>query len=346
MGSKDWTLELGERTVNPADADEVLKDKVSERKRKQLERQEEIDEAAHKAKLAELQKKTVTSEVSVDKAGREQPPASPFVVKGEVNMGTIDFQAQQREAQAELKRLRDEGDKQNQTLGQINQQLRDEIHKKEMAIVEIGLRAEIQKGNEKLEQLIQQGGTKKNFLEEYSEQIATAKSLGLYNPQAGTNASEMIEIKKMEFNQTLELRRLAREEKRDDRALLFEMKKWDDEKEFRKEEVVRAKKRDEMWASAPETIGRFIARGMVEGGMGGDSVGESPVGEEAPPIPKGKQPGLAAGVGEAGVMKCPQCQEPTLAVGPTARVAVCGNCGAKYPIKRVKQEVASPVEEE
>jgi hypothetical protein len=303
--------------------------------------------------LAKGRAERAESEAKAAKAARElekiqsgeDKSDSPFKVKGEVNMGTIDFQAQQREAQAELKRLREDADSQLQTQGQVNQQLRDELHKKEMAIVEIGLKAEIQKSNETLERLIQQIGTKKGFMEEYNEALTTAKTLGLYNPQAGGDASVTIQLKKMEFEQTMALRKMMQEDKRADKQFQLEMRKYDDEREFKKEEVERAKKRDEMWAGAPETIGRFIARGVAESGMGGDSVGESPISEEAPPAPKGKQLGILAGVGEAGEAECPQCQQ-TLAIGPTARVAVCANCGAKYPIKRVKQEATTSVEEE
>ena len=50
--SKDFILEMGGRTVAPMATDELLRSKVSERQRKEIARQEEIDEAEHKSKMA------------------------------------------------------------------------------------------------------------------------------------------------------------------------------------------------------------------------------------------------------------------------------------------------------
>jgi len=57
MAKKDFLLAMGERSVNRGNTDELLRSKISERKRKELDRQEEIDDQRHKAQMAELKKK-------------------------------------------------------------------------------------------------------------------------------------------------------------------------------------------------------------------------------------------------------------------------------------------------
>lgn len=298
--------------------------------------------AKGRAERAEAEARAAKAMADARKAesGEDKSQESPFKVEGKFNMGTIDFQAQQREAQEELKRLRDEADKQLQAQGQVNQQLRDDLHKKELDILQIGLQSQIQQSNERLELLIQQLGTRKTFMEEYNEALTTAKQLGMMQPQLGGDATVQIELKKMEFDHSMALRKMMREEKQADRDFQLQLKKFDDDREFRREELERQKKRDDMFASAPETFGRVVARGLMEGGRGEIE------GEAAAPVGgRGRQPAIIAGVGEAGETECPKCHA-AIAIGPTARTAVCANCGAKYPIKRVAPEAEAAVEEE
>jgi len=84
-------------------------------------------------------------------------------------------------------------------------------------------------------------------------------------------------------------------------------------------------------------IGTAIAKGMMA------SAGGAGVGSEPAPKGSGSGQAITADIGRGGEVKCSQCHQP-VAVGPTARTAVCSGCGTKYPIKRVQAE--SPVESE
>ncbi|GAI91654.1 unnamed protein product [marine sediment metagenome] len=76
--------------------------------------------------------------------------------------------------------------------------------------------------------------------------------------------------------------------------------------------------------------------------------GRGGVTEEAPAetkAPRGKQGHhVEAGWGDIGEVECPGCSQP-LAIGSTARVAICANCGEKVSVKRVGEKPVASEEE-
>jgi len=188
---------------------------------------------------------------------------------------------------------------------------------------------------EVLTKMIESRASQKTFMEQFTEAKQTAEALGMAHPSPETgDLQTKLALEKLKFEQTVELRRLAKEEKAEARTWQLELRRLDDERDARKVEATRQVKRDEMFANAPAVIGGAIAKGLMETGGGGVSG-----------APKGKMGHhVEAGVGESGEFECSSCSQP-VGIGPTAKSATCSNCGARFSIKRVEPQVASAEEE-
>jgi len=158
--------------------------------------------------------------------------------------------------------------------------------------------------------------------------VEAVKILGFDKPSSAGDLNTQIQLKKMEFDQTVQLRRLSREEKASERQWQLELRRLDDERAAKHQESAQAAKRDEMVAKAPELIGRAIAQGIMASGEG-KAAASQPITSR-----KGdKSHHVEAGQGEAGEVECPGCGQP-VAIAPTADKAICANCGSKYDIDR------------
>lgn len=325
MADKSWLLEVGERgEIATENSEDLVKNAMAERKRKQIDRQEEIDELAHTAKVADLQKKTKESTAEADKVERKAEEGG-FKVTGGVHLGTIDLQQERMAAQEELKRLNTEKENQIKQIGAANDTLRDKIQEQQNKLIELTFKSQM----ELMQRSIDSNKTTvKSFGEQYQEVLETTKLLGLTNSPVANDANVQIELKKMEFENQMALRQMSREDKRSDRQFQLELKKFDQERDFRQQELAQKEKRDAMFTGAPEMIGKVLAQGLKERAV---SAAETTIAEKAP----GKGRGFEAGVGEGGEVPCPECEQP-IAIGATARQAVCANCGTTYPIKRMK----------
>lgn len=79
------------------------------------------------------------------------------------------------------------------------------------------------------------------------------------------------------------------------------------------------KSTDDRSGTLLRVIGEAIGKGLIEGEL----LKRNP----------SRMLSIEARVGESGEVECTQCHQ-SIAIGETAKVAVCANCGAKYPIKR------------
>lgn len=266
------------------------------------------------------------------RGGGGEGSEGPFKVTGGVSLGNIDLQRDREEARTELERLKKEADEAARATGQENQQLRDKIHEQEIKMLNITFQAQM----EVLTKMIESSTSKKSFIEQYTEAMETAKTLGYQQttPQPG---SEMIqlELKKLDFDHTLALKKMTREDRAEGRKWDLELRRLDDERKAKEAELAQQQKRDEMIASAPQMIGGAIAKGMMESKGGG----------EAPAAPKTSQRyELPVPQGEEGVTHCPKCGTE-MGVGPTAKSAICAKCNTKVFIKRVGKSEKPAAEE-
>ena len=280
-----------------------------------------------KAKDAKAEREYLEEQRRIDRIGQpaepSKPPESPVKVTGEVSLGNIDFQQEREEATAELRRLKQEADEAGKGLAQENMQLREKIHEQQNKVLEITLQAQIQE----LTRMIQSNAPQKNIAEQIKEAEETGALLGLARPSPQTSDIQAsLALKKLDFEQTVELRRLAKEERAEGRRWQLELRRMDDERDARRQEEERQRKRDEMFAKAPTMIGGALPKGIIE------TEASKPSG-----APAGRtKHHIEAPVGEGGEVQCSECGQP-VTIGPTARSAVCANCETKYSIKRTEK---------
>lgn len=330
MTNKNWPLEVGERGRSGEDGDVLLSSKVSERKRKEIQRQEEVDEAEHKAKMAKLKKETKSAAAETEKVEKKSEQSESGVkVLGEVNMGKVDLQEQSREAQEELKKMRRDAEESARAQGQVSDELREKVHDKEMEVLKVTFQAQM----DMLTKTLESKGSQKSLLEQLADLRETAKEIGLAEPQSAGDLTVQVELKKIELEHQLTLRKMMREDKASDRDFQLKLRELDDKRERDKQELLMQQKNQDFWKGAPAAIGQAMYEGIK-------ASQPSDITEEAPQETKrrGKGHHIEIGKGEGGVLPCPDCGAE-IQVGPTARQGVCANCGLSIPVKRVAAEV-------
>lgn len=320
-----WALTIGKRVggTSDVDTDSLLRQKQIDRERARIERQEEIDAAEHEARIAKLNKEKVIAESTVEKAGEKKEEAAPsgFKVTGGVDIGTFNLQQEREDAKAESERLRAEVAKSAEHTAQENATLRQQLHTAEMREMKAISEASIAAISDKID--------RRSPVEIISDIKAMAAELGLKAPDPGvSDPSLQLQIIQMqhaeaqrqrEFEWQMQKDRDAREDKKDERSDLRAMKAA---------ELNVERERTELFAKAPEVIGMAIGHALRDSGNGDGGGG-------APAKKGSKGQAITAAPGQSGEISCGQCGGP-LAVGPTAKMAVCPNreCGAQYPIRR------------
>lgn len=284
----------------------------------------ESEVAKSKASAAEAEAKAEEAKARAERAksgeSASKEAESGIKTKGEFDIGKFNIQEilqQQVADRDELKRQAEESASRQQ---QVSDELREKLHAAEMQVLKTSFEAQMQL----LTKMIEANAAKGTFMEQYQATINMAKELGFNQPQAGGDLAGQVELKKMEFEQNLELRKYAREEKRADREFQRQLRVDEDEREFKKKDAERQEKRDQMFASTPEVLGRAIGSALVQG----QGVGAEPA--------KGRSRGIhvEVGFGESGETDCPSCGQP-IGIGPTMRTAVCSGCGMRVPVRRV-----------
>jgi len=332
--------------------DEENKDPLKEAQKftKQMAAGAIIESEVAKSKAA-AEKATAEAEEAKAKAeraksGGAENKESPLKVTGSVDLGKFNYQEMLQQQQQDLKDLKKEAEDQAGRQAVVSNELREKLHDKEMEVLKTSFGAQMQV----LTKMIETNASKGSFMEQYSAVVETAKTLGYSQPQMAGDLSSQIELKKMEFNQAMELKKMARDERRADREFQRqlnrdadererELNRDADEREDKKAERAQQGRRDDMIAKTPQYIGGAIAQGLLANQGGGRGVAEeAPPGPTAPKGKQGKQGRhVEAGWGESGEVECPGCSEP-VAIGSTARVAVCSNCGEQFPIRRVGEK--------
>lgn len=332
MVEKPWTTAFGKTAETLENPDILLGDKVSERRRNQIKREEEKDEAKHKADMAGYKKAETSAEAAVEKSGeKKEDTAGGYKITGGLNLGNINLQEERQAAMAETERLRKEAaDSANRT-AQENNQLRIDLHEAQMR--------EIKATNAAAIELIRDKIDSRSPGEIIADIRKMAAELGLKAPDPGISdpslSLQMVELqnaeaaREREFQWRMQKDREDREDRKEERK---------DERDYKVAQLTIQREKNDMFSKAPQVIGAAIASGMMA------NSGEP----EAPSAPsqKSKAQVITAGIGESGEAECIKCHQP-VAIGPTARKAVCAGCGMEYAIKRVRTESpGEPPEEE
>jgi len=161
---------------------------------------------------------------------------------------------------------------------------------------------------------------------------ATAKQLGLVEPQATGDLMAQIELKKLDF--TLEDRKFEHEIALNRLVGEQEARREElrDKKEFQRAQLAQDAERNQMVAKAPQMVGGVIAQAMRDRDEGRRVTEEAPAESKAPRRKRAHH--VDAGWGESGEVECPGCNQP-ITIGPTAEVAVCAACDERFPIRRI-----------
>ncbi len=307
-------------------ANAIIESEVAKSKASVAKAEAEAEEARAKAERA--------------KSGESSTKESPVQIKGSVDLGHFNYQEILERQQKDLKDLKQEADQQATSQQAISDDLRERLHAKEMDVMKTSFEAQMQT----LGKMIESNASKGTFMDQYNGMIEMAKTLGFHQPQMAGEVGTQMALKKLEFEQTSELRRMAREDKRADREFQRQLNKDADDREADKVERARLEKRDEMFANAPKVLGSAIAQGYLASASKGEGGGITEAANQGAKASQGNQGyQVEAGWGENGQVECPNCHQP-VAIGPTARVALCANCSGKLSIVRIGEKPG--VEEE
>lgn len=268
-------------------------------------------------------------------------PAPPITIRGSVNLGDIDFQAQAREAaakeerQAELRALEaKEMRTRNDELAERNKQL------------EIGtLKEQISQQMDQLRQVVSAGLQKpKNFFEQYEEIMGMVNKLGALNPKEGNSDPKFqLEILKMNAQIAKDDREFKQQMRNDDRKWNLEMEKVAQERVADERKIQAERERNALFANSFKGIGAAVAAGLLETGKGAIP---SDSGITQQPLPTTSRPKrIEADEGAAGEIKCPNCGTG-IGVGPTSTQATCASCGLTLEVRRRPAKASQPEPEE
>jgi hypothetical protein len=268
----------------------------------------------------------------------QNPPEQPepaFQVKGSVNLGNFDMQAQQEQARQEAEKHRTES---QMKIDKLN----DEISstRKQMTEIQInGMRSELLGKIDELNKAIQSGSRNGGIVEQLTAIEALAEKIGYVKPgTVPTNLQTTIELKRLELEMKREERRWTQEMKKDDRMWQLELKKLDQQTRETEAKLAAEKEKMAAFANIPERIGSVLAQGVLAQGGQSAPVAAQP----APTTTRKKIPAkvIEAEEGATGEIDCPACGS-IVGIGPTTATAECANCHLRIPVKRLPPAEAS-----
>ena len=297
-----------------------------------------------KTKEAKAEREYGEEQIRIARMHNPESSEPGFKVTGGVKLD-IDPLRDQREAREAAEKVRvkaeEEKEKRDEEIKKITverdekaRELQDTKLSAVMKEMTGSFNAALKTMNEKLEE-VRAGADPTAMVSQFkvlsnlSEEIASMRG----TPAVGDSALQL-EITKLEMAN-------ARAEREFQARLAQEARQWDlekikleDDRYFRKQEAARQQRKDDMFANAPAAVGSAIAKGMMDA-EGANSISKAPkskVGQH-----------VEAGVGESGEFECSSCGHP-VAIGPTARAAICSNCETRFPIERKQPEI-EPEEE-
>lgn len=283
----------------------------------------ETQAKAARAKREYLEEQKMSQHISEP----EPPPEAPFKIKGEVNLGTIDYQEQQKTAAAAAETARKEAQDRIVKAEQERDDARKSLTEAQIAHMNIQLGGKI----EQLQQAIAQNN--RGGIEEQLAAIdKLANTLGYQKPVPGpTDSSLTLALKELEWRMKKEDREFTRQMKQDERVWQIEIRRLDQQAHEAEARLKSEKDKYAMFASAPERAGAVIAQAMMDKANSG---GQAPITRQSRAPAGGQTYHAEANEGEVGEIPCPECQSP-IGISPTARKAECINCHTKISINRI-----------
>lgn len=259
------------------------------------------------------------------------------------------------------KQARGEDEAEKGQLAQENEQLKEEIHKKEIQLVEEKLGDKI----DRLGQSLKEGADKKTISDQVAEIRQVATELGMGGggskfedvqaaldlverlrpasktlPEQVKDARDLIdtfgqktdgagnlslEIEKIRGDRELQVEKLRTERAVGDRDFQLRMKQWELEREDKKAiasaELMVKKEGNQLLADVVEKLATIITAAA------GGAVGAAGAGAIASRV-------IEAGEGDAGTTECPGCHT-VIPISEADTDVICAGCGARYNIERM-----------
>ena len=257
-----------------------------------------------------------------------EPPESPFQVKGEFNLGKIDFQEQQRLATETAERARKEAAENVKEAEKQRDEARQALASGNLANMQRELGTKI----EALQTAIADNN-KGGIVEQLAGIEKIAGILGYQKPEVGpTDSTLTLEIKKLEWAMKKEDRDFQRLMKQDERHWQIELKKLEQSSREADAKLKQENEKYQALANIPERIGVAFAQGYKDraNGQQADFETQEQIQKETFHA--------EASEGEAGEIDCPQCQT-AIGIGPTTRLAECAKCHTKVTVSRKTESV-------
>ena len=212
--------------------------------------QNTISQEAAKTRKAEADASKAEAEAQrAVNGGGEKAEKDGFKVTGGIRYN-VDMDEERRRSEERTERLQKESAESAQRMNTENNQLKEQIHNEQIAALKEGVLSEIAKMNAMIQSQAAQG----TFIDQYNATIEMAKALGLNKDAGASDLIGQIELKKLDFEQSIQLRRLTEEDKERDRKYQLDLKRLDDERDQRRLENQRSEARDSMFAELPKRI--------------------------------------------------------------------------------------------
>jgi hypothetical protein len=264
-----------------------------------------------------------------------QKPEPPFKVTGEFNLGKIDVQEQQRQAQATAEQARKDADTAVQRERERADGLSEALQKEKID----GIRRDFENKFNDLTKTIERLATAprkderpihEQFKEQFTALQALAKELGFEKTSTGQDPMIQLELAKLNYQQSKEEREFKWKMRQDEKNFQLQIKQMDKDDAYRNAALAQQARKDDMLASLPQQIGSAIARGVMESEGGGASQGGISQRQQGP----AKTYQFEAPEGEGGKIECPSCHAE-VGIGSDTTSAECAWCRSKFTITRI-----------
>ena len=289
--------------------------------------------------LKRARREALEEDKALESVTNPSHPEPAFQIKGSVDMGTINIQENEKRTREEAEKAHQEAAAREKELTTKLEASRGELAEARMSAMMKEISTQFLSAVKQMDQKIDQvaKGADPSGLATYIDTLEKLATKMGYQRGGGDSAVGDPQIQ-------IELQKMKAEEAARERLFQLEMKKFEYEMqrqgrkdiaeiELKKEELEAKKKRDEMFASAPEMVGRAIARGMMEEGSSAPILNKK---VSADGKIKGR---VTAARGEAGEVDCPQCGQP-IVIGPTANTATCAGCNLGISVDRIEKQIA------
>jgi hypothetical protein len=229
--------------------------------------------------------------------------------------------------------------------GASQKSIADQISEIKKAATELGMGSSKISEIQEMMTLIDRLNPRKNLAEQVKE---ARELLASFQPEKnadvsieGVPASVAIELKRMDNDVKLRLEEMADARQRSDQEFQLTLKKWDEERTMRREEIASKitveRERNQLLADGLQIIGRAGGKAIFDAAREGSGAGVSrSTGPGAAGTQGAQTPSyhIELAEGEAAKFECPHCKSPIVVV-PTSTLAHCLGCNAQFPITRV-----------